>query len=427
MLPSGQGREATVVFFALVLYSITTLISMAVMSIGVGILLAVTAWICFGRIRSNLNDSWVIRLFTSSVLLALACIVSLILAQVNPLEYAGKAARIDLLSDTLKTWYLFFPFLLLLLFSQLKESRQRQVLQTWIFAAGVLSVVAVIQFYTGFPRHQGIPMLPGRFHASLFFGHHLSTASILIFPFFVALSLSISRVSAAGEYWKRRLIFWVSVLIGVALFLTWSRMLWISIPIGLFVWCFRMLKKFQIVGVGLLLFGMSLGLSQVPAIRDRIFSEMGTSERVELWKANWDFFLKRPVLGIGWRKSEGLMGHYFEEKYPRDWSQRFVGHAHNNLLEMLSGVGLVGTLLWMYWNYLIFSMAIRSSRRTDIWGDVSWGIFCAWIVLHLNGLTQANFWEGKVLHQMMWSIGLLLLCGVPRSKQREVSPLFRTP
>jgi hypothetical protein len=36
------------------------------------------------------------------------------------------------------------------------------------------------------------------------------------------------------------------------------------------------------------------------------------------------------------------------------------------------------------------------------------GLFCAWIVLHLNGLTQVNVWEGKVEHQMAWALAWAL-------------------
>ena len=99
---------------------------------------------------------------------------------------------------------------------------------------------------------------------------------------------------------------------------------------------------------------------------------------------------------------------YFKENYGGDVSSRFVGHAHNNLLEMLGGTGIIGTLTWILWTLWIFKMSLETARHKDPWGDAAWGFFCAWIVFQINGLTQVNFWEGKVLHQMMWSITLLI-------------------
>ena len=53
------------------------------------------------------------------------------------------------------------------------------------------------------------------------------------------------------------------------------------------------------------------------------------------------------------------------------------------------------------------------------------GWACAWIVFHLNGLTQVNFWEAKVQHQMAWVIAWsLLFAGMPKESddKEELAP-----
>ncbi|MBU6376699.1 MAG: hypothetical protein KGQ59_11925, partial [Bdellovibrionales bacterium] len=40
--------------------------------------------------------------------------------------------------------------------------------------------------------------------------------------------------------------------------------------------------------------------------------------------------------------------------------------------------------------------------------DLSRAWLAAFIVFHLNGLTQVNFWEGKVQHQLFWVVAWVL-------------------
>ena len=62
------------------------------------------------------------------------------------------------------------------------------MLQTWIITLAVLSAVGVIQYFSGWPQAAEDPEARrNRYHATILLGHHLSVASILIFPFFAAL------------------------------------------------------------------------------------------------------------------------------------------------------------------------------------------------------------------------------------------------
>jgi len=48
--------------------------------------------------------------------------------------------------------------------------------------------------------------------------------------------------------------------------------------------------------------------------------------------------------------------------------------------------------------------ANHESSLAQPWAWVVGGWFC----LHLNGLTQANFWDAKVLHQIGWVTALTM-------------------
>jgi O-antigen ligase len=135
----------------------------------------------------------------------------------------------------------------------------------------------------------------------------------------------------------------------------------------------------------------------LPPVTRRITEFRGILTREELWTANLDFFKARPLTGVGWHHNIELSGYYLMEKH--QITQVFSGHAHNNLLDMLGGTGLLGTVAWIAWCVLAFAMLIPLARNGE---GFARGLFCAWIVFQLNGLTQVNFWEAKVLHQIAW-------------------------
>jgi O-antigen ligase len=198
----------------------------------------------------------------------------------------------------------------------------------------------------------------------------------------------------------------MAVLGFAALFLTYSRTLWIALPIGLAFWVFALLpKKSRVIFLmaAVLIF---IGLSQVPAIHERFTYIHGIDSRTDLWRANWDFFLARPLTGVGWRKTIDLSGPYLLEKHP-ERTFVFSGHAHNNLIEMLGGTGLLGVLAWLLWCGYGVWILLRWGKRAPEHG-LALGLLAAWLVFHINGITQVNFWEGKVLHQMMWMTGWTL-------------------
>lgn len=384
-------------------YAVCSLISMAVMSLG-AVFLVLCCLIGFRGpvgLGKSLSDpfrgssgNWVRSYLWVSLALALACLLSLVVARFHPLVFSGKAPEIRFLWDMSKAWYLAWPCFLLLAWKGAEERGRVLALRAWLATAGLLGVLGIIQYFTGWPRRQVIPTDLAHYHATLFIGHHLSVASILIFPFFKALdglgAKSRLRLMPGG------LLLAVVLLSGVALFLTYSRMLWVSLPIGLGIWFLWQLPR-RLSAV-LLAVSLPLGwfVSKLPMIQSRLQNDMGIHERRMLWKANWDFFLQRPHTGTGWHHNLEVYAHYLESTIGLH-EHSFVGHAHNNLLEMLASTGWIGALAWLVWCGLGLFLAWRLRLK--------W-LFCAWIVFQLNGLTQVNFWDSKVLHQIMFVTGL---------------------
>jgi O-antigen ligase len=412
------------------LYSILSLTSMAGMNIGFALILPVFL-ISLLQAKKTAPFSWMRGpdfkgyLMTGGALFV-TCLISLVVAKIAPFSYAAHAPEVTV-HGFLKIWYLLSPFILAVSFSsQIGDPREniRFILRAWWAMVLFLGVVAIIQFNTGWPHRQPIPTNMEHFHATLFFHHHLSTASILIFPTFTAFAVTLGRIRRKEPVD----IFVTSVsLVGIMiLFLSYARTAWLALPIGIVVIGAKYLKPKTLLINIISLIAVLAAASQTSAMKERIMNSMGIVDRLRLWEANLDYFKHRPITGIGWLKTQEMSEFYFKAKDPTHYHDYFWGHAHNNFFEMLGGTGLLGTLAFLAWTFFTFRLAIRTrklaeSGSQEFLADVATGIFVALILLHFNGLTNVTFWEGKVMHQQMFGIGLLFMIQIVLRKTKKVS------
>lgn len=404
-------------FLGLSLYAVSTLTSMAGMSIGLAC--AVLAGIVgSGGIGAYLRklgavwkeEKWMRRYLKASFILTLACAITLIIAEYFPLSYGGKKIDPPVLRDLSKVIYLSLPWILGVSWRELSPSERGRVFRIWLYAFALASFIGCYQYFSGWPRPQPIPesLTPGpehaRYHVTLLFGHHLSTASILIFPFFAFLEYAYRHRDTAR--WKQALYLLVILLGTLSLVFTYSRILWIALPVGIALWMMLSLSKKAIFICLILSLGAGAALWRTEVVQSRLRSDMGKSQRYDLWEAFLDYAKKRPLTGAGFRQGQGYSGIYLHQKYPAEKSV-FAGHAHSNVLEMIGGTGAIGTLSWFLWNGIVFFLfwGVYQNRGLGLYGR-AW--MCAFLVFHLNGLTQVNFWESKVMHQLMWVILIAL-------------------
>jgi O-antigen ligase len=339
--------------------------------------------------------------FLATTALIFVCFVSLFFAWLYPPTYAQQSFRIQP-ADFFKAQYFFLPLLTSFALSAFTRLHQKKILQFWLFCSFLISLFGIAQIFFGFNGASINPSMHFLYQTTLLLHHHLSTASILIFPFFVSLSLALSE--------KKAPYFLCAGLSLITLFFTWSRTLWVALPIGMAINSLRFFSKKTLFSLSLISSAFLLWLFTIPAVYVRLTHPTGSTDRWYLWKANWAFFQSHPLFGIGWRKPEFLTAAYFQETYPDIASSLFIGHAHSMILENLGSIGLIGTLVWIYWCAFILRLAYQKSHQQDNFKkQICWGVFCAWIVFFLNGLTQVNFWESRCLHHAMWSIALLFI------------------
>ena len=345
---------------------------------------------------------------TAAAFLFSACALSLIAAHYIPVIVGAHRVEVDFISDMAKGWYLFWPIPLAAGLRLITANQRLRIFRTWLITFAVLSAVGVVQYFTGWPRLQAIPGVEGRFHATLFMGHHLSVASVWIFPFFAALDAALAE---RDPRWKR---LWLAAVFlgGVTLFFTYSRMVWVALPVALSVWILWALPRRMAWSVLALMTVSGTFVASMEAVRGRLLNALGVATRQDLWQANLELLHERPFTGAGWHHNLEASSWLIQQKLHT--TDIFSGHAHNNLLEVLGGTGAVGLVAWLtLWVVLIRILADVWVRGRDLsvkWGAPAFvrGLGCAWIAFQLNGLTQVNFWESKVLHTLMWTVAWLL-------------------
>jgi len=378
------------------------------MSIGIGVLLAF-AFYAFGgplpffkHLKLQAKHPELRRYLRATNFLTLACLISLIFAWLMPVEIAGENSKVNFIRDMWKAWYFYWPLVTVSCLLALSEGSRKKLFQIFFGVFGIVCVIGCFQYFYGWPSPQQIPGT-NRFHVTGFPGFHLSFASIAIFPFFLVLSEVIDQ-----KWISRPVAIAISIVGLAAIFGTFARQVWISLPIGLFIFIVLRLPKRVAIAAALAGVLSVVALSQVPAIRTRAMTDIGIKDRLSLWQINTEFFKMRPLTGVGFRHNLPMTSAYYRQNHPEITSP-FVGHAHSNFFEFLGGLGLIGVAAYFFWTYTTLSQAYR----------VGAAFFAAWVVFHLNGLTQVNLWESKVLHSMMWSIAMFLTLGIVRTKAEK--------
>jgi O-antigen ligase len=428
----GLFEPQRLAFGLLAFYSVASLTSMAGMSVAATlVLLGMVSGLFLSRpfrnhfamsARGVLSSRSFQIWFRLSLFLILALVSSLFASILFPYREVPTRDLPTIEKDLGKLLYFVFPFVWAVLLKMMKPVARSRVILIWVGATGILGLLAIVQFFTGFPRPQLIPTSPQFFHATLFFGHHLSTASILIFPAFVGLLVGKDAAGQGegpvqrGALRTRKLFLLACATLGfLAVFLSFSRMAWIALPFGLLAAFLRWTPRrilIQRLFVSLLALALAIGVSWSlsPTLQERVRNPMGISTRFELWKWNWQMFQDRPILGVGWRRSSTFVREVAYEAVTDLEARKnlFISHAHNNFIEMLSGTGVLGTLAWLLFSGFPLYLGLKHRGRNAHPGAVIWGVFCAWVVFQLNGLTQVNFWEGKVMHQWALALGFML-------------------
>ena len=233
----------------------------------------------------------------------------------------------------------------------------------------------------------------------------------IVFCWFFGLLLTFGRYRDKNAIWSL-----IAVLfLGLTVLLTFTRGMWLGISVASVVMAFvfsRRLGSLLLATGGVLFFGL---FELWPSFHQRISQSLSStegydSERLWIWKANWQIFKDHPFLGAGYGENRTLMPEYFKRIGAPDGT--LVSHAHNQYLHFLSGTGIIGLLFYI----LVLSMFFRLSCKT--WNRISdrypfhrglcLGLLGAQVAFFVGGITEANFESAKVKYVMVMTWALVL-------------------
>lgn len=235
-----------------------------------------------------------------------------------------------------------------------------------------------------------------------------------------------------------------SVIMGVALVMSWSRgaLLGLGVGMALVLLALARARLGRGVWLGVAAIGLLLLLTFTPGrlspsaptpggllsrltdtlqyagardladikINDDNFAVI---ERAAHWLAAWRMFETHPWLGVGTGQYASI---YPSVALPR-W-QDPLGHAHNYFLQVLAEGGLLGLAA-----YLVLMLAALSMAWRAAWRERGWPRTVAWGVLGMLGhLLAHNTFDNLYVHGMYLLVAMALGMLAPLALAPEASP-----
>jgi len=240
----------------------------------------------------------------------------------------------------------FFFIIVYVLYDWLRGDAQiSKVFNAIVFIGIIMSIPAIIQFaQAGYTLFSTSSMAPNRFAG--FFTGQGALALNLAYTLPITLSMSIYSKNNMSRY----LLLFSVLIMGFALFLTFSRAAWVSVAISstILILTTRMGRQF-IFMLTILIAGIILSSERIQDMLLLLMRvESGLSLRDVMWKAAWEIFKDHPIIGTGpWTFREYAFS--YARVLPGTWSSDVVifskGTAHNFYLHSAAELGVGGLLI----------------------------------------------------------------------------------
>lgn len=186
-------------------------------------------------------------------------------------------------------------------------------------------------------------------------------------------------------------------LTSFSILLSLTRGAWIGVSVGFLIIAFIYSKKIGGTLLGALSFIFTLMLLAWSSFRERVLqafhpSQNYDSERINLWRSNWEMFKDHFYFGVGHGDYKNFLPSYFEKLgIPAD---HFQSHAHNQYLQALSNTGIIGFGFYMLFIGGILFLTIKYYQKTK--NLLFLASLAAQVSFHLGAFTECNFERSKV-------------------------------
>ncbi|MDP8213936.1 MAG: O-antigen ligase family protein [Candidatus Euphemobacter frigidus] len=245
----------------------------------------------------------------------------------------------------------------------LTTERSQKIALATLFVAVVLSALAGIYLFS---QHICFPPTPHRIWLSFMHPNTTGSALLLLIP------LGVAMIMDRNPGWVKTVGVLITVILTVAMVLTFSRTAWLSLLIAMAVLAFYWKGKYKfyflttlVLLAVLLILGVNIGPQSYLKERVESFSAFKTDPNIHKRIIYWDgvtrMIGRRPILGYG-------PGHQvFMAAYETWFKEVETGekpvHAHNMYLSLAAATGIAGLGAFL-WLLAASFCALRTGRRT---------------------------------------------------------------
>lgn len=193
----------------------------------------------------------------------------------------------------------------------------------------------------------------------------------------------------------------------ICLLFTFTRGSWLGFIAGSTLISFQRSK----IIFGVILFVIVLIIILSPAeFKDRIYSIVDPEHpnnvgRIEMWSTGLKIFMDYPIFGIGDIGTEEIYKVYVPA------NSEPVGHLHNNFINLLVKLGIVGMtmVILLFLKIFITEYKYTLQNQNDwLTNSINLGSFASFLAFQVNGLFEWNFGDTEVIMFLWITVGLTL-------------------
>ncbi|MEK4383944.1 O-antigen ligase family protein [Aeribacillus sp. FSL K6-2848] len=214
------------------------------------------------------------------------------------------------------------------------------------------------------------------------------------------------------QYKKNLKIFLFLLLSIITLLFNDSRGSLLAVVISIFLYLIlykrNIIKIFRYALVGLFISVISFFvlpdtiITRLTDIDDK--NDFNTITRIDMWEASRDLFVNHPYIGIGLRNFN-----YYYNSFYNDFPYFNPFHPHNTYLYILSGTGIIGSLVFLI-GVVVFGFIIIRCRKksSDYLGAFVTGVLVSLVALLIHGMVDTYIIYISVMLMVSLYIGLVL-------------------
>jgi len=344
-----------------------------VFALRIGVMALLAAWIW--DVVMNGGEIRYHRIYILLGILLVWIAITTVLS-INPATaFLGKFRRYD------GAWSYMLYALLFFLTMQYATSvaRVRQLAQTLSWSSVVVAAYGILQAIGADPLEWGpLPFYENQSFST--YGNPNLLAGFLAFSIFVNLGLVFSEDRTAWRRW-----YWIVLLMNSVVAITaFSRSLWVAAVVAILVFAVLMWRQkakgvkedWYFAGGAAAVVAAVIGFSLTRAhyvmnFWNRIqsifeFDQASALTRFQIWDAAMQAVAERPIFGYGLDTFRLIFRRFAPAEYAQEAGFRSVAdNVHNFPLQLATGIGIIGVLLFYALLFWVAYIAIRSCWKAS--------------------------------------------------------------